>query len=62
MHMVAKMAAVSWTVDKIAQLIDLYETYPCLYNTKDKKYHDRDCRNKAIAEIAAALDNTGIIM
>ena len=53
------MAAV-WTMDKITELIDLYEDYPCLYNTKDKNYHDRDCRNKAVAEIAAKLEITGM--
>ena len=58
-YMVVRMAAV-WTKDKITELIDLYEDYPCLYNTKDKNYHDRDCRNKAVAEIAAKLEITGM--
>ena len=46
-HVVAKMEAISWTVEEKAQLIDLYETYPCLYNTRDKKnYHDRDSNKR----------------
>ena len=60
-HVVAEISAVSWTVEKIAQLIDsLYETYPCLYNTRDKSYHDRDKRTKAITEIATTLEVTGM--
>ena len=42
--MVAKMEAISWTVEKVAQLIDLCENYPYLYNTRDKNSHDRDSK------------------
>lgn len=51
--------SVSWTVDLVERLIDLYESYPCLYNVKDKEYHDRDKRSKALAEIAGVLEVTG---
>ena len=54
------MASVAWSVEKVAELIDMYETFPCLYNVKHKEYHDRDQRSKAIAAIAAALDVSGM--
>ena len=58
--MVAKMEAISWTVEKIAELIDLCETYPCLYNTRDKDSHDRDSKksptlNKVVGFLAQDL-------
>ena len=61
LHVVEKMSArfCAWSVERISALIDLYEAHPCLYNTKSKDYHDRDCRVKAIAEIATALEVTG---
>ena len=41
-------------------LIEKYESYPCLYNTMHQDYHDRNLRNKALGEIATNLDVTGI--
>ena len=66
-HMICKMAersvrSVSWTPELTDQLIDLYEVYPCLYNTKDKDYHYRNKKSKAFAEIATTLEMTGTCM
>ena len=47
------------SVSKVTELIDLLQQYPCLYDTKDKKYHDRDVRGKAVTEIANALKQSG---
>lgn len=41
-----KMAA--WTVPKVSELIELLQQYPHLYDTKNKSYHDRDIRGKAL--------------
>ena len=48
-----------WTEEKTAELIDLYQERPCLYNTKLKEYHNRDLRKRSIEEMAAALDASG---
>ena len=41
------------------ELIELYESKPLLYNTKEKKYRDRDMRSKALEEMANALNIPG---
>ena len=51
-----KMAA--WTMPKVSELIELLQQYPCL-DTKNKSYHDRDIRGKAVTEIATALKQSG---
>ena len=45
----------AWTTTKVEELIQLLEQCPCLYNTKEKSYHDKEMRGKAIAEIARLL-------
>ena len=30
------------TLEKISELTEIYEVYPCLYNVKDSSYYDRD--------------------
>ena len=52
--------SITWTTEKVSELIELYEAYPCLYNTKDKSCFDRDLKSKAFAEIATALEISGI--
>ena len=53
--------AYTWTTEKAVELIELYESKPLLYNTKEKKYRDRDMRSrsKALEEIANALNIPG---
>ena len=58
----AKMAAsdsavkgVNWSTALVSQLIELLQHHPCLYNTKEKSYHDRNVRAKAINEMATIL-------
>ena len=58
----AEKGAVSWTVNLVEQLIDLYEGVPCLYNIKDSEYHDRNKKNRAFAEIATTLGLTGMYL
>ena len=55
-----KMAACTgWTANKIERLIQLLEERPCLYNTKDKFYYDREMRGKAVSEISNLLEISG---
>ena len=54
-RLVIKYKMAAWIVSKVTELIDLLQQYSCLYDTKDKKYHDRDARGKAVTEIANAL-------
>jgi len=42
--------AESWSNEKAAELITMYEQEPCLYNTKNKDYHNRDLRSLKISE------------
>ena len=63
----AKMAAsdsaqskgVIWSTVLVSQLIELLQHHPCLYNTKEKSYHDRNVRAKAINEMATILKVQG---
>ena len=55
--MAAKQCA--WTNEKIAELIDVFETKPCLYNTKHIEYHNRDLRRKALSEISEMMGFSG---
>ena len=41
-YMKMSSKSVTWTLEKISELIELYEAYPCLYNAKDSRYHNRD--------------------
>ena len=51
--------AYSWSMENTFRLIQFYEENPCLYNTKEKKYHDRNLKSRVLAEISAALDVSG---
>ena len=47
-----------WNYDTICQLIDCFEKFPCVYNTKLKEYRNRDKRDKALREIDEMLGTT----
>ena len=47
-----------WSFDKTSQLINLYETFPCLYDVRSKDHKNRDMSDKALIEIAAKLGTT----
>ena len=47
-----------WTHEEILKLIELYEERQCLWMVQDKSYHNKDKREKALAEIATELDAT----
>ena len=49
----------TWTLAKVAELIDLYELRPCLYQTNHKEYFNRDARSKALGEIAELIEMSG---
>ena len=48
-----------WTVERVSELIDLWEDRSCLCNTQPKDYFNRDLRSKSLSEIAAAIDLEG---
>ena len=50
---------VNWSTALVSQLIELLQHHPCLYNTKEKSYHDRNVRAKAINEMATILKVQG---
>ena len=51
--------AYSWSMQKTPRLIEFYEENPCLYNTKEKQYHDRSLKSRVLVEILTALDVSG---
>ena len=38
--------AYSWSMEKTFRRIEFYEGNPCLYNTKEKQYHDRNLKSR----------------
>ena len=48
-----------WERGNISHLTSLYENYPRLYDVTSQEYKDRDKRNAATDEIAAALGTSG---
>ena len=48
--------AYSWSMEKTFRLIEFYEENPCLYNTKEKQYHNRNLKSRVLVEILTALD------
>ena len=51
-------AEFEWRFDNTSQLINLYETFPCLYDIRSKDHNNHDMREKALVEIAAKLETT----
>ena len=63
-HMTFKMVASTSIMDQSEKvwdfvntelLIEEYEKYPCLYNTKIKEYKDREKRKAAIRKLLSIL-------
>ena len=62
---VLSSVAVGWTCvrlmesqtnrDWLEQFIDLYCSEPCLWNTKDKEYHNRDLKRSAYTKLIEKL-------
>ena len=53
-------SVVTWSMQKVSRVIDeLYESFQCLYAVRDKSYHNKDQRKKAISDMAAILEVTG---
>ena len=48
----------SWKDDGIRKLIDCYEQRPCLWDTFNKKYHNKDRKLIALSEIEEELGST----
>ena len=51
-----------WTDTRTDLLITLLKSHPCLYNTSLKEYKNRDLRKKAMENLAAQLQITGLCM
>ncbi|CAH1380667.1 unnamed protein product [Tenebrio molitor] len=49
------MDKVEWTVAVLEQLIDQYDQFPCLFDTKHKLYHNKHARTDAFHKIAEVL-------
>lgn len=45
-----------WSEEQVVHLIELYETHPNLWNTRDPKYKKRNVKKDSIREIAEALN------
>ena len=43
---------ITWSNEKVSELIDAFQAKPCLYNTKHKSYHNRDLRRKAHVQLS----------
>ena len=51
-------AEFDWSFDNTSEMINLYETFPCLYDVRSKDHINRDMRDKALVEIAPKLRTT----
>ena len=54
-----QLSRFTWRDDLVRELIELYRAKTCLYDTKSKKYHNRDLRKRCYEEIAEQLGSTG---
>ena len=54
-----KSSKTEWTSSRTAELIALWETFPCLYEVKSKAYHNRDAKKKATEEISILMNVNG---
>ena len=57
-----KMAAQSLVQEVVNEekLIDLWPDHPCLYDVRSKDFKNRDKREKAVADLALQLEQTGM--
>jgi len=51
-------AEFDWSLNNTSQLINLHETFLCLYDVRSKDHRNRDMRNKTLVEIAAKFGTT----
>ena len=54
-----KNVPTKWTQEKETELIELWKARSFLYDISSEKYHDRDSKEKALQEMASALDVSG---
>ena len=50
-----------WSQEKEQQLIELWQTKPCLYDCSSKGYANRNKKNLAHEDIASKLGTTGAL-
>ena len=50
-----------WSSDKIEMLINMYSSFPYLYNCKLPDYHNKTKRSASVAEIANSLGMSGTL-
>lgn len=53
---------VIWTQAMEAQLVELWQAHPSLFDVASQIYHDRNNREKSWSEIAAQLQLPGKLM
>ncbi|KAJ8885365.1 hypothetical protein PR048_011562 [Dryococelus australis] len=44
-----------WSSDSVLRMLDEYQKYPVLFNTKSPLYHNKNLRQNALESIAAAV-------
>lgn len=54
-----KMAAPTWTEDREVQLIELWQTVPCLYKAGHRHYSNKTVKSWAYIEVATAMNCEG---
>lgn len=45
------MSELKWSVDRIIKFLDIFKTYPCLWDTSDPNYNKRDMRESAMKQL-----------
>ena len=53
-----KNVPTKWTQEKETELIELWKARS-FHDISSEKYHDRDCKEKALQEMASALEVSG---
>lgn len=48
-----------WNCSKIITFLNIYQTYPMLYDKKNPEYNSRECRERAIQDIIEKLGENG---
>lgn len=46
---------VEWEKAAVLKLINLWQDYPCLYNPRDIRYHNKHARNDALQKMSLNL-------
>ena len=55
----SELACFRWTESNTEKLIELFKSYPCLYDTTKKEYHDRNKKKSAHETMAVNFGITG---